>query len=352
LILGGGVSGLTVALTLAQRGVQVTVLSEAYAPQNTSSVAGALWEYPPSVCGASRDTAQGRRDKRWSLYSYERFLDLARNPATGVALRPAFFLSRYRISDSLRDFRKTKEMSSAVRGFDTGRHLLDEISVDGTDFLDCYRYDAPTIDMVDYLTWLSDELRRIGGTIVSARVTKPLADLCQSLLADYKADFIVNCLGLGAGIVAGDPTLKPIRGALICIPNNGQEFDRIEVAICISHNDCTDDQDMVYILPTGHSQLLLGGLVEPDVWALDLTLDSDEIRTMLERCARVLRPLARVALSSNSSVRMGLRPHRNAGVRVERDAHLPVIHNYGHGGAGVSLSWGCAAEVADLALAK
>jgi len=48
---------------------------------------------------------------------------------------------------------------------------------------------------------------------------------------------------------------------------------------------------------------------------------------------------------------VGLRPHRSAGVRVERDSDLPVIHNYGHGGAGVSLSWGCAEEAADLAMA-
>ena len=55
---------------------------------------------------------------------------------------------------------------------------------------------------------------------------------------------------------------------------------------------------------------------------------------------------------------VGLRPLRTKGVRLEMDPQLVdggrrwinVIHNYGHGGSGVTLSWGCAKEVVDLAL--
>jgi D-amino-acid oxidase len=46
--------------------------------------------------------------------------------------------------------------------------------------------------------------------------------------------------------------------------------------------------------------------------------------------------------------RVGLRPVRPQ-VRLETQA-VPggrhVVHNYGHGGAGVTLSWGCALAVA------
>jgi glycine/D-amino acid oxidase-like deaminating enzyme len=50
---------------------------------------------------------------------------------------------------------------------------------------------------------------------------------------------------------------------------------------------------------------------------------------------------------------VGLRPHRDSGfvVRADRFDEKTVIHNYGHGGAGYSLSWGTGALVADLALA-
>jgi glycine/D-amino acid oxidase-like deaminating enzyme len=49
---------------------------------------------------------------------------------------------------------------------------------------------------------------------------------------------------------------------------------------------------------------------------------------------------------------VGLRPHRDSGfvVRADRFDEKTVIHNYGHGGAGYSLSWGTGALVADLAL--
>ena len=49
---------------------------------------------------------------------------------------------------------------------------------------------------------------------------------------------------------------------------------------------------------------------------------------------------------------VGLRPHRPSGfvLRAEKLEGKTVIHNYGHGGAGLSLSWGTGALAADLAL--
>jgi D-amino-acid oxidase len=44
--------------------------------------------------------------------------------------------------------------------------------------------------------------------------------------------------------------------------------------------------------------------------------------------------------------RVGLRPCRRGGPRVEREGS--VVHAYGHGGAGMTLSWGCAAEITRL----
>jgi D-amino-acid oxidase len=46
-------------------------------------------------------------------------------------------------------------------------------------------------------------------------------------------------------------------------------------------------------------------------------------------------------------VRVGLRPVRRQNIRLEREPGTRIVHNYGHGGSGLTLSWGCAAEVVD-----
>ena len=65
------------------------------------------------------------------------------------------------------------------------------------------------------------------------------------------------------------------------------------------------------------------------------------------RATAVLHP---VEVSYDRVIRttVGLRPHRESGYRVgtERLDHKTVVHNYGHGGAGWSLSWGTAAQAA------
>ena len=50
---------------------------------------------------------------------------------------------------------------------------------------------------------------------------------------------------------------------------------------------------------------------------------------------------------------VGLRPHRPSGfaLRAEKLDAKTVIHNYGHGGSGMSLSWGTGQMAAELALA-
>jgi D-amino-acid oxidase len=75
----------------------------------------------------------------------------------------------------------------------------------------------------------------------------------------------------------------------------------------------------------------------------------------VETPAREALHLAPVNVSWDRVIRttVGLRPHRPHGfvLRADRLDHKTVIHNYGHGGSGMSLSWGTGAMAADLALA-
>ena len=46
----------------------------------------------------------------------------------------------------------------------------------------------------------------------------------------------------------------------------------------------------------------------------------------------------------------GLRPYREGAYRLESETRSGkfIVHNYGHGGAGITLSWGCASKVRDI----
>lgn len=106
---------------------------------------------------------------------------------------------------------------------------------------------------------------------------------------------------------------------------------------------------VAYVIPRDRD-VILGGTAERGEW--DLTPDpetTEEIRRKAER----LDP--RVSGARVLEVKVGLRPGRTE-VRVGRE-ELPaadgrpvgtVIHNYGHGGAGYTLSWGCAEDVVAL----
>src|SRR5215475_7218419 len=65
------------------------------------------------------------------------------------------------------------------------------------------------------------------------------------------------------------------------------------------------------------------------------------------------RRLAPVKVSRDRVIReiVGLRPYRDEGfvVDAQRIGHKLLIHNYGHGGGGMTLSWGTASLAVDLA---
>ncbi|HEX5348638.1 MAG TPA: FAD-dependent oxidoreductase, partial [Pseudonocardiaceae bacterium] len=170
----------------------------------------------------------------------------------------------------------------------------------------------------------------------------------QQLRQEFAADLIVNCTGLDAYELAGDKDLCPHRGAVIRIDNTGEVMPRITAAHCVANDPSTDHQDMIFIVPRGDDRLLLGGLVEPDEWGTDVGLDYAPIRDLLRRNVEFLPILTNAKLDPIDPIRVGLRPFRGQSVRLEHEQGTGIIHNYGHGGAGVSLSWGCAEHVAQL----
>jgi D-amino-acid oxidase len=345
LVVGAGVSGLTCALALARAGVEVDVVAEKFQSDLVSVVAGALWEWPPAVCGYHRDQTSLARSKDWAMESYEIFSDLARDPATGVYMRRANFY--FTTQQTARELHKMDELAPKVRGFvrDPGLAAANGVSP-AAGIVDAYAFIAPMIDTDVYMGWLRREVEAAGVTITQRRIDGRLAEQEARLCSEFGARAIVNCTGLGAAELHGAETY-PLRGALVRAINDASRMPKVTEAHCVSHPEGSTAQDMVFIVPRGENILLLGGLTEEDEWGLDIGLHNYQpVRDMYRRCLEFMPALARAELDPHEPVRVGLRPLRNGNVCLEREEATSIVHNYGHGGSGFSFSWGCAREVA------
>lgn len=351
LVIGAGISGWTTALMLARRGWRVVVVAERFGIDRVAAVAGALWEWPWSVGNGHRDQMVAARSAGWALRSYFRFGALAADWRTGVSQRPAVFYFSRPVEDDPAEFAKMVLVQQFVPGF---RHDSALIGAHGVNpdagMVDAYSYLAPTIDTDWYLTWLGREAEVAGVTAVQRRIRGSLIEQEQRLRAEYGADVIVNCAGLGARELADDSTLDAHRGALLRIVCDDTSALRVTAAHVVGSGVNADTQDTIAIVPRGVDRLLLGGLVEPGQHDTDLNVaDYPPLQDMFDRCIDFLPILRGAQLDGLDPVRVGLRAFRPGGVRLETQPGTRIVHNYGHGGAGITLSWGCAHEVAALA---
>ncbi len=174
LVIGAGMIGLTTALCLRRRGFQPIVVADRFAPGITSNVAGALWEWPPSVCGRHHGEALLERAKTWSMTSYTAFERLAARPATGVTMRTAVFYFKRPVADNAREWAKRNELKRRVRAFRHDPQLIAEYGVNpDSGGVDAYEMLAPTIDTDRYMAWLKQEAIRAGCELVQQKIRGP-----------------------------------------------------------------------------------------------------------------------------------------------------------------------------------
>jgi D-amino-acid oxidase len=294
-VVGAGVVGLTTAVCLRERGIEADVVTRDLPDATTSAVAAALW-YPYRALPVDRVTA-------WSAATYEELARLAGVAGAGVRML-------------------------------TGTELLDPGAPDPwwrdavaslQRTADGLRFSAPAIDMSVHLPWLVGRLRAAGGRI-ERRTVRSLDDL--------DTDAVVNCAGLGARELAGDRTLTAVRGQIVRV-----------VAPHVTEwlIDQRDPERLIYVVPR-ERDVVLGGTAQEG--SEDLEPDQATTEAIVTRCAERV-PTVRDA--PIVGVAVGLRPARPS-VRLEQEGR--VVHCYGHGGAGVTLGWGCAVEVAALLEAR
>jgi D-amino-acid oxidase len=281
-VVGGGVIGLTAAIRLQAAGATVQVWSADDPVDTVSAVAAAVW-YPTRM-------AEDPRVRAWGLRSYDEFRRQYDAGVPGLLVRD-------------------------TRNLGYGGDGLPWWAPPGATVADGeVRFRAPLAEMGVYLPWLAGQV-----DLVRRRVSS----LAEALDA---APVVVNATGLAARTLADDPAVRPARGQIAVVTNPG-------ITTSVRGPE-------FYVHPRS-ADVVLGGTFQLDDHR---TEPDDATREAILAGTRLLEPALAGAVFVRD--RVGLRPVRDGGPRVEDDG--TVIHAYGHGGAGMTLSWGCADEVVNL----
>jgi D-amino-acid oxidase len=293
IVIGGGIIGLTAAVRLRQAGAAVEVWSPVGPEGTVSSVAAAVW-YPTR-------TDYDPRVLAWGRAAYDEFTRQAAQGVPGILLRRTRNLE-FATGDEL-PWWAPADVAVVPGRAPYGREV---------------HFTAPLVEMGSYLPWLAGQVtvRRRGVR----RLDEALAE----------APVVVNATGLAAGRLCADPDVYPARGQIVLVGNPG-----IETSVR------AEGEPGTYVHPRS-ADVVCGGTFEPGQWD---PAPSPRVRAaILDRARRLVPELRRAQVLGD---KVGLRPCRRGGPRVERQGR--IVHAYGHGGAGMTLCWGTADEVARLA---
>lgn len=308
-VIGAGVIGLTAAIRLLENNFDVTLFARDIKTNMASRNAPALW-IPYKA--APEESILKWAEKSLNVYS-------TLTASQGIIPLPLLELYNKDLglplwTKILKDYDELTPAElpqSYVRGFRTNT----------------YQIDAPT-----FLDYLLNQYQKLGGKIIQK-------DISEITAIDKQFKIIINCSGVWSCQLVPDKNSFPIRGQYVLIKKQPQ-IKQITFAT-------VDDEKYILVVPR-INDCYIGGTTLSYDW--DTRVDTNLIEQQITR-AQQLEPLLKNIEIISTGV--GLRPGRKA-VRLEAEQlpdHRTVIHNYGHGGSGFTVSWGCADDVVDLCMA-
>ncbi|HNG75601.1 MAG TPA: FAD-dependent oxidoreductase [Candidatus Obscuribacter sp.] len=308
-VIGAGIIGLTTARVLQQAGHRVQIIS-AELPLDTTSVAAAAFWYPS-------DSEPKDDVLRWGLSTLKTFKELKEEGVAGITYERALevhpdptwhpwwlnVVANPRKAD-------LAELPPPVAG--------------GSG----YWFDTLVIDTTVMLKWLMEQFSAAGGAFVQQKLNNITEIASQT-------EIIVNCSGVGARDLVGDSELYATRGQTLKIRRKPEHRAVWEMST---------KPLVTHIIPR-EADTVIGGVFQEHNYSR--FVDPLDTEGILQRCRNLQPTLGTLNESDILSVSVGLRPTR-ARLRLESEKLLSgstVIHNYGHGSCGWSLSWGCAEAV-------
>lgn len=305
IIIGCGVSGLSCGIILQEYGYKTSIVAANIPPSTTSDIAPAYW-YPYRVNPLERVL-------KWGAISYEYFTKLSSLNGSGVSMT-----NLIKLYDNEVPIPSWAEITKKFRILS-----ISELP-DGYQF--GFSSEVPLIETPIYMYYLFNRYIQAQGRVIK------LKDNLKSI-SRYTENhkILVNCTGLGSINLFNDNRMYPIRGQLVRVTNPG---------ISNIYSDQDGRLSLSYIVPRS-GDCILGGTADDNNW--DTRVNNKISNKILTNCKKIIPQLEESIVLEH---KVGLRPGRdNVRLESEQLENCHIIHNYGHGGAGFTLSWGCAEEV-------
>ncbi|RWS07293.1 D-aspartate oxidase-like protein [Dinothrombium tinctorium] len=319
-VIGAGISGLSTATCIQESlpAANVTIIADKFMDETLSIGAGGLFR-PELEIGSSFDEIV-----KYYKDTYDHFVKVCLSEEkAGIQ-----FVSGYHLSSIDQNICMNKLLSNLLP--DMRLAPSDELQrLFPQRFKYGYFYTTTITDPRYYLPWLQNKFLNAGGKMEKRFIANLQTD---ATLKDF--DAIVNCSGLGAKNLLNDWRLVPIRGQVIKVK-----------APWIKHFYFADG---AYIIPAFDGLVTLGGIKQYGDWTSKVREEDKQF--IWSRCTELVPSLQNAEVCWEWC---GLRPHRQP-LRLESEiievngSRIPLIHNYGHGGHGVSLSRGTALKAAAL----
>lgn len=307
-IVGAGISGMSTAYVLQQRGHSVSVFAKAFSPLITSNKAAAFW-FPYHI-------RNDRRGITWCATSYRYYQEFMKDPSTGIGMHQLLKVLRHGVEEEEPVWKEFMPPGSF--------HEVEAVALP-VGVARMYDVQVPLIETQLFLPWLYNRLSSAGVGFVQAAFS-------DFEVLSEKFDVVINCTALGSIELCADKMLVPVRGQV------GLLAPGPKLPIYL------DNEMPLYVVPRKDA-IIIGGTYEPN--ELSELTEAPTIERILNNAYTVFPQLKDQAIIGSWA---GLRPYR-PDVRLEKEAGKNIIHNYGHGGSGFTLAFGCAEAVGELVAA-
>ncbi|XP_043466406.1 D-aspartate oxidase [Leptopilina heterotoma] len=325
-IVGAGVIGMTsaVAIKNAFPEANVTVFADSFTPNTTGDGSAGLWG--PYVLGDTSD----ENIVRWAGDTHKWMEQFWKSPLAlevGISLTPIF-----RFTNDPKGYSKPCWVPLVYGSQELSQDELKRINKEyKSSYTGGWQFLSYTCEPTKLLPWLMKTFKSQSGKIVRRKINT-LDELKRE-----KYNVIVNCSGLGARELAKDPQVTPVRG----------QVSRVN-ASWIFHTLLEDNDGGNYII-TNLESVILGGTKQKNDFSLSIR--EEDSKFIHDGCTRMIPALKTSEILTEW---VGLRPGRPQ-IRLEvefennkNSQDFAIIHNYGHGGSGVTLCWGCALNVVEI----